>query len=340
MSYRKLRPVGFEDRLSLVDHLGELRTRIIVSLVALGAIFGLCIWQNDVFLDLINRPLQSAAKSEHKNPQGPLGSAPKQQEQTKELYKQLAKVSESASATVADPQLKQDFSKLSKQAEKSAAAIPASTTTRPITLGVGEPLTVTLQVAFYAALLISLPFLLYQLSAFILPAFSRRERKVVVPVVLSVPVLFVLGAAFGYLVVLPRAITFLQHFNNESFDILLQARDYYRFSLLLLAVMGLVFQIPIVILAITSLRILTPKQLRKNRRYAILVIAIIAMFMPGPDPFSMLLAMVPLILLFEASILLASLLERRRSRARANQLMVVAEDGEEEKAVTLSSHND
>ena len=131
-------------------------------------------------------------------------------------------------------------------------------------------MTATLTVAGYAALLITLPLLLYQLYAFVLPAFSPREREVAVPLMVFVPFLFYAGVVFAYFVVLPAAVSFLQNFNDDSFDILLQARDYYKFSIMVLAAMGVLFQMPIVILAITRMGILTPTQLRQNRRYAIL----------------------------------------------------------------------
>jgi sec-independent protein translocase protein TatC len=153
----------------------------------------------------------------------------------------------------------------------------------------------------------------------VLPAFSPRERQVALPLMALVPFLFVAGVLFAYYLVLPAAINFLQNFNDDNFDILLQARDYYRFSLMVLMVMGVLFQVPIGVLAVTRVGIVTPRQLRNSRRYAILVIAIVAMLLPGADPFTMLLMMAPLIVLYEGSILLASLLDRRAERARARE---------------------
>jgi sec-independent protein translocase protein TatC len=188
-----------------------------------------------------------------------------------------------------------------------------------VTLGVGEPLTATLTVAAYAALLISLPLLLYQLYAFVLPAFSPTERQVALPLMLLVPFLFYSGVVFAYYLILPAAVDFLQNFNDDAYDVLLQARDYYKFSVMVLAAMGALFQLPLVILAITRMGIMTPRQLRKNRRYAILVIAIVAALLPGGDPVTMLLIMIPIVFLYEGSILLAALLDRRAARARARE---------------------
>ena len=189
-----------------------------------------------------------------------------------------------------------------------------------MTLGVTEPFTATITIAFYASLLLAMPMLLFQAYAFVLPAFSPGERKLALPLMLMVPVLFIAGAAFGYFVVLERAVAFLQNFNDDSFDILLQAKDYFKFAVLFVAGIGLLFQIPVGVLAITRLGIFTPRQLAKNRGYVILAIAIVAaVATPTPDPFTMTLAMGPLIILFELSILLARWLERVSPRSRSSR---------------------
>ncbi len=194
----------------------------------------------------------------------------------------------------------------SRQVAQAAASVPASTQRNLVTLGVTEPFTATITIAFYASLLLAMPMLLFQAYAFVLPAFSPGERKVALPLMLMVPVLFIAGAAFGYFVVLERAVQFLQNFNDDSFDILLQAKDYFKFAVLFVAGVGLLFQIPVGVLAITRLGIFTPRQLAKNRGYVILGIAVLAaVATPTPDPFTMSIAMAPLIVLFELSILLA-----------------------------------
>ncbi len=190
----------------------------------------------------------------------------------------------------------------------------------------GEPLTATLVAAGYTALLIVLPLLLYQAYAFVLPAFSPRERQVAVPLMLMVPFLFYAGVVFAYFLVLPAAVDFLQNFNDDNYDVLLQARDYNRFAVMVMGVMGLLFQLPVVILAVTRMGIVTPQQLRKQRRMAILVIAVLAALLPGGDPVTMLLMMLPIIVLYEGSILLASLLERRAARAREREAAETGDD--------------
>jgi sec-independent protein translocase protein TatC len=313
-----LRPISHEDRLSLVEHLDELRTRIILSLVVFVGAFAVCFWQNDRILDIMDRPLEKSAF--HAGSQDPLEKTALFAQTQKRVMLQLAVLSrEMARSTDVSPTLRKQWTELSRVATVSAAAAPKAQGRRPVTLGVGEPFTVTFRVVGYAALLLSLPFLLWQAYAFVLPAFSPRERAVALPLMAMVPFLFVAGVVFAYYMVLPNAINFLQNFNDDNFDILLQARDYYRFSIMILMLMGVLFQVPIGILAITSVGIVTPRQLRKNRRYAILVIAVLAMLLPGQDPVTMLMLMLPLIVLFEGSILLATLVDRRAARARARE---------------------
>ena len=238
---RRIRPVGHEDRLSLVEHLDELRTRIILALAAFGVALGVCFWQNHALLKVVNHPLG------HR---------------------------------------------------------------KPVTLGVAEPFTTTLTVAAYAAIIVSMPVILYQVYAFVLPAFSPRERRVALPLLLMVPFLFIAGVVFAYFVVMPAALSFLLHFNQHQFNLQIRARDYYGFFSLTVLACGIVFQLPVFILGLVRVGITTPAKLRKNRRYAILVCAIVAAALPGVDPVSMLLEMVPLVALYELSILLASVFGR------------------------------
>jgi sec-independent protein translocase protein TatC len=188
-----------------------------------------------------------------------------------------------------------------------------------VTLGLAEPFTQTLSVSVWFALLFSLPLLLYQAYAFVLPAIAPRERRVALPLMAMVPALFAAGVAFGYLLVLPAAVGFLQNFNQGQFEVLVQARAYYGFTILTLVAMGLLFQIPVAILALTRLGVVTPAQLRANRRYAIVAIAIVAALLPGLDPVTTLVEMVPMLVLYELSIVLAAWATRREKRAAPEQ---------------------
>ena len=130
------------------------------------------------------------------------------------------------------------------------------------------------------------------------------------PLLVAVPFLFATGVVFGYFVVLPAAVRFLVNFNSSEFNIIVQADPYYQFAATVLLAMGLVFQVPVVILGATRAGIVTPKQLRKGRRYAIVACAAVAAFLPG-DAITLILETVPLYILYEASILLASFVVRR-----------------------------
>jgi sec-independent protein translocase protein TatC len=294
---------------------------VIICIVALGIVGGLCLWQDDLILRTVNKPLADVAnKKPCDETRDPLEQADCWQKAQKKVNEQIAATAQTLADDAGDnAALRKQAADLAAAATAAAESSPQTSTKRPVTLGVGEPLTATLIVAGYAALLLTLPLLLYQAYAFVLPAFSPTERQVAVPLMIMVPFLFYAGVVFAYFLVLPAAVNFLQNFNDENYDVLLQARDYNKFAIMVMGVMGLLFQLPVAILAITRMGILTPRQLRKNRRYAILIIAILAALLPGGDPVTMLLMMLPILILYEGSILLASLLDRRAARARARE---------------------
>lgn len=240
---RRVKAVSHEDRLTLVEHLDELRARLLVCLAALGVALALCFWQNHLLLEIAQAPLP-------------------------DNHDQL------------------------------------------ITFGVTEPFTTTLTVSAYGAVVLSLPVVLWQLYAYVLPAFSETERRTILPILLLFPLLFIAGLAFAFFVVMPAALNFLLDFNKGQFNIQLRARDYYSFFSMTEIACGLIFQLPLAIIAVTRLGIVRVEQLTENRRYAYLVIAIVAAALPGVDPVTMLIEMVPLLVLFELSILLARVLGR------------------------------
>jgi sec-independent protein translocase protein TatC len=320
---RRLRPVQHEDRLSLVEHLTELRVRLIVALVAFCAATAVCMWQNHTLLDLLNRPLDATVSHGSKDP---LVQGARYDQAVKRFLLQNAVLSRRLAVTEEDAQTRAELLALARTGQRAAALAPQVRARRPVTLGVGEPFMETLKVSAYAGLLLSLPLILYELYAFILPAFSPREREVAIPAMLGIPILFVTGVVFGYFTVVPSAIKFLQNFNTDSFDVLVQAQPYYKFVILLLAAMGLLFQIPVFLVAASRMGVVTARTLSKNRRYAVLVIAVVAMVLPGQDPVTMTLLMLPMYVLYELSILVVWLLDRRARRREA----------EEEAAVTAT----
>jgi sec-independent protein translocase protein TatC len=239
----RVKPVSHDEQLTLVDHLDELRSRLIYALFAFAIAMGLCGWQNKRILEIVNKPLP-------------------------DRYDE------------------------------------------PLTLGVTEPFTTTFTNVAYAALILALPVILYQLYAFVLPAFSPSEKRVAKPLMLMAPVLFIAGVVFCYFMVLPKATEILLSFNASEFNTEVRARDYYSFSTMTMLAMGLGFQVPIGVIALVRLKIVSVEQLRHNRRYAILAIAVLAALLPTIDPVTMLLEMVPLLILYELSIVLAAALGR------------------------------
>jgi sec-independent protein translocase protein TatC len=187
---------------------------------------------------------------------------------------------------------------------------------KPVTLGIGEPFTSTLTVTLIFALILSLPVLLLQAYGFFMPALTPARRRQMLPVTFAIPGLFVAGVVFGYLVVLPSALHFFQNFNSSQFNVLVQASQYYKFAATVLLAMGLLFQVPVAIIAVTRAGLVTPRQLRKNRRYAVLACGLVAAVLPG-DAITMLLEVMPLYFLFELSVLVASISERRAARRLA-----------------------
>jgi sec-independent protein translocase protein TatC len=324
-----IRPVAHEERLSLVEHLDELRTRIILCIVAFVVAFSLTYWQNDRVLNIINKPLANAHRVDCKDHKKASESALEGSgcfDQALGAYLKSAgpALSQAAGALrglagadgvspAARTQTARSVAALrasSVAAQKAVALTPHATGRQPVTLGVTEPFITTITVSAYAALLLALPFILFQAYAFVLPAFSREERRVALPLMTLVPFLFVAGVVFGYFLALPRAVQFLQNYNDGAFDILVQAKDYYRFVTILLAALGVLFQIPVGVIAIVRLRILTVKQLRAYRGYALILFAIIAAVVtPTPDPVTMLIAMAPLVVLYEVSLILGRLFQ-------------------------------
>ncbi|HEY7892218.1 MAG TPA: twin-arginine translocase subunit TatC [Solirubrobacteraceae bacterium] len=313
-----IRTIGHEDRLSVVDHLEELRVRLIVSALALAVAFGLCLWQNHALLRLVNEPLEKQTSSQVAKGHGPLGQTALAQQGVLRLAHTTEGVLEllsapksglSASARSAlageVPNLKRDVASIPRTPEGN----------KPVTLGIGEPFVTTVTVTFIFALIFSAPVLLFELYGFVLPSFTPVERRAVRPLLISVPFLFAAGVLFGYFIVLPAAVRFFQNFNSSEFNVLVQASPYYKFAATILLAMGLVFQVPVAILGAVHAGLVTPTQLRKGRRYALVACATVAALLPG-DAMTLILETVPLYVLYELSIVLAAVAQRRAAARR------------------------
>ena len=304
--------IRHEQRLSIVDHLDELRARLIVCLAAVAVAFGFSMWQNHELLRIIDAPLAHQTQKQVRAGNGPLGATYAVQQNTRAVASELALVVNAlerpgsgvsaatrASLSGVAPRLRHAVVRLS--------AAPQGN--KPVTLGIGEPFTTTVGLALIFALILALPVILYELYGFVLPAFSPSQQRAATPLMLAIPFLFATGVAFGYFVVLPSALRFFQNFNSGEFNVLVQASQYYHFAALTLLAIGLIFQVPVGILAATRAGVVSVRQLRDNRRYALLACGLVAAFLPG-DAVTLLLETVPLYLLFEISLLVAAVAER------------------------------
>jgi sec-independent protein translocase protein TatC len=229
---------------TLVEHLGELRARLIIALAAIAIAFIVTYAFHGQILDWLNQPLP-------------------------ERYR------------------------------------------KPTTFSPIEPFTTSIWVSLWAAFLLALPVVLWQLWAFLAPAIEEHRQRSIVVVVGFATALGAAGVAFGYWVVLPPAIHFLTNFDSAHYNILIRARDYYRFVSFVLLGVALAFEVPVFVLALVRLRILTAAKLRSSWRVGVFAMTVVGVILPGVDPVSTILSVIPLVGLYVLSIGLASFLEPR-----------------------------
>jgi sec-independent protein translocase protein TatC len=320
----KLRPIGQDDRLSIIDHLDELRSRVIICVAALLVAFCVCFWQNHALLSVLNRALPAAAKSG-------LGATPNQEAQLSRYLRELGAGAGELRAGLAQmksvsPQAIAGAGKIESGADGAARALPKALQhqEKPLVLGVGEGFLVTMVVAAYFALLITLPLLLYQAYAFIIPALSRQERSVATPTMMAAPLLFLAGAVFTYFAVLPPAVHFLQGYNSSEFQVVVQANSYYKFEIMLMMGIGLAFEVPLFALGLQRVGAISASTLTLNWRYALVLIAVIVAALPGVDPVTMAMETLPLVAIYALSIVLLKWVEHRNYRSSLAEAAAVA----------------
>jgi sec-independent protein translocase protein TatC len=296
-----LRAVAHGERLTVIQHLSELRARLLLSVAVLAVLFAGCMWQSRSLLHVLNAPLAHIRTN----------SAAQALAHSAGAFTRLAHAS---SLAPPDQRAALDAARSLAAASRSLAHPRVRGT---VTLGLGEPFSTSVTVAFAFALLLGLPFLLNQMWAFVAPAIAPAERRAVRPLLILAPALFATGIGFAYFLVLPPAVRFLQGFNHGAFDALVQARAYYRFELMTMLALGAMFEIPVLLLALGRVGILSSATLRRHRRYAVVGITVLGACLPGPDPITTLLETLPLFGLYEATIVLLRLSERRRSQRQA-----------------------
>jgi sec-independent protein translocase protein TatC len=191
---------------------------------------------------------------------------------------------------------------------------------KPITLGVAEPFLTSVKVSVVVGLALALPVVLWQLWSFLAPAVEEHAQRTVAVFVLFATGLLVAGIAFGYYLVLPQAIHFLTNFDDTLYNVQIRASNYYSFVLTVLIAVGLVFELPIFMLALVRLGVVSTRTLRRNRRLGYFIVAVIAVLLPGIDPVTTTLEAIPLMVLYEGSIWLSVLMERRSPGLEAASL--------------------
>jgi sec-independent protein translocase protein TatC len=191
---------------------------------------------------------------------------------------------------------------------------------KPTTLGVAEPFLTSVVVSVWVGFALAFPVVLWQVWSFLAPAFHEHTQRTLVGFVAFSSLLLAGGLVFGYFVALPAAVHFLTNYDNQLYRVQIRAKDYYSFVLLVLAAVGVVFELPIFVLALVRIGVLTTAKLRRNRRIGYVIVAAVAVALPGVDPVTTLMEMGPLMVLFELSIWLSVFFERRwKSREAARE---------------------
>jgi sec-independent protein translocase protein TatC len=190
---------------------------------------------------------------------------------------------------------------------------------KPTTLGVAEPFLTSVVVSLWVGFAVAFPVVCWQLWSFLAPAFREHTQRILVAFVAFSTVLLAGGVVFGYYVALPAAVHFLTNYDTSLYNVQIRAKDYYSFVLLVLASCGVVFELPIFVLALVRIGVLTTMKLRRNRRIGYVIVAAVAVALPGIDPVTTLLEMGPLMVLFELSIWLAVFFEKRWKAREAAQ---------------------
>lgn len=181
-----------------------------------------------------------------------------------------------------------------------------------------ENVSVYFQVSLMAGVIIAMPSLVYQLFAFVAPGLTPREKRTIFTILPAIVFMFLLGVAFAYFIAMPAALNFLYNFNSSIAQPMISLDNYISFVTRILLIIGLVFETPLIIMALARLGVVSPKWLAARRKWwIVLAFVIAAIVTPTPDPFNQTIVAVPLILLLELGILLARLVYKKRKQPAA-----------------------
>ena len=184
-----------------------------------------------------------------------------------------------------------------------------------IATGVMSPFTTPFKLSFFAALLIAMPYVLYQLWAFVAPGLYRKERRFAVPLLVSAILLFYVGVAFAYYFVFPVMFQFFAHTTPKGVSMMTDINNYLDFVLTMFFCFGLAFEVPVAVVLLVVMGLVRVESLAKNRGYVLIGIFILAALLTPPDAIAQCSLALPMYLLYEGGILMARLLARRRATA-------------------------
>ena len=173
-----------------------------------------------------------------------------------------------------------------------------------------------LKVSFVAGILVAMPFIFYEIWMFVAPGLYQKEKKFLIPFVISSSILFIAGALFGYFVVFPFGFKFFMSFANEFIKPLPSVKQYFSFSTRLLLAFGLVFELPVATFFLTKMGLVTDIFLKRQRKFAVLLIFVAAAILTPPDVITQLMMAGPLLALYEISILVSKLAGRKREGSK------------------------
>lgn len=191
-----------------------------------------------------------------------------------------------------------------------------------LTLTIGEPFMTSIWLSLYLGFAIAMPVVLWQAWAFFIPAVEKAHTRMLRLFIFLATALMICGLVFGYYVALPAAAKFLTHFDSSVYNIQIQAKPFITFATMVLLAMALVFEMPLFVVGLTRLGVLQTRTLRKNRRIGYFIVACVGVALPGVDPVTTFFETIPLWVLYEGSIWLCVLLDRRSARAREAALQV------------------
>lgn len=187
-------------------------------------------------------------------------------------------------------------------------------------LGPMEIIYVYLMLAGVAAIGLTIPIIIFQIWLFVKPALTRREQALTLAYIPASLLLFITGLSFGYFIVLPLVLNFLFGLGVDMFTMMFTTEKYFSFVLRMTIPFSILFEMPLVVMFLTSLGIVTPKGMRKNRKYAFFIIVVISVLISPPDFISDVLVIIPLLFLYEVSIILSGIVyQKKLKRERENE---------------------